>query len=61
MPVTSVSQRRGNMLIESDPGFMNEATTACQLAEPDLKAKSKVWVLALCVPLCCLLERSVIG
>lgn len=40
---------------------MNEATTACQLAEPDLKAKSKVWVLALCVPLCCLLERSVIG
>lgn len=49
------------MLIEPDPGFMNEASTACQLAEPDLKAKSKVWVLALSVPLCCLLERSVIG
>jgi hypothetical protein len=40
---------------------MNEATTVPQLTEPELKAKSKGQVLALSVPLCCLLEWNVIG
>lgn len=37
------------MLIEPDPGFMNEATTGPQLTEPELKAKSKAQVLVLSV------------
>lgn len=49
------------MLIDPDLGFMNEATTVPQLTEPELKAKSKVQVLALPVPPCCLLEWNVIG
>lgn len=39
MPVTSVRQGRRNMLIATDPVFMNEATTVTQLTEPELKSQ----------------------